>query len=121
MAAAMINWKKGAGNISVVQTPSGEGIGLTGMQLAKYMNFDAFPTSTTINSKGTSITRQSNATKNSKTSFLVKNLVLIMIFIKPKLVRLLMELQLVKVVMNMQLLFSMKLVLLVAILFSLNK
>ena len=66
MAAAMINWKKGAGNISVVQTPSGEGIGLTGMQLAKYMNFDAFPTSTTINSKGTSVTRQSNATKNSK-------------------------------------------------------
>ena len=66
MAAAMVNWKKGAGNISVVQTPSGEGIGLTGMQLAKYMNFDAFPTSTTINSKGTSVTRQSNATKNSK-------------------------------------------------------
>ena len=66
MAAAMVNWKKGAGNISVVQTPSGEGIGLTGMQLAKYMNFDAFPTSTTVNSKGTSVTRQSNATKNSK-------------------------------------------------------
>ena len=66
MAAAMVNWKKGAGNISVVQTPSGKGTGLTGMQLAKYMNFDAFPTSTTINSKGTSITRQSNATKNSK-------------------------------------------------------
>ena len=66
MAAAMVNWKKGAGNISVVQTPSGEGIGLTGMQLAKYMNFDAFPTSTTTNSKGTSVTRQSNATKNSK-------------------------------------------------------
>lgn len=66
MTAAMVNWKKGAGNISVVQTPSGEGIGLTGMQLAKYMNFDAFPTSTTTNSKGTSITRQSNATKNSK-------------------------------------------------------
>ena len=66
MAAAMVNWKKGAGNISIVQTPSGEGIGLTGMQLAKYMNFDAFPTSTTINSKGTSVTRQSNATKNSK-------------------------------------------------------
>lgn len=66
MVAAMVNWKKGAGNISVVQTPSGEGIGLTGMQLAKYMNFDAFPTSTTINSKGTSVTRQSNATKNSK-------------------------------------------------------
>ena len=66
MAAAMVNWKKGAGNISVVQTSSGEGIGLTGMQLAKYMNFDAFPTSTTTNSKGTSITRQSNATKNSK-------------------------------------------------------
>ena len=66
MAAAMVNWKKGAGNISVVQTPSGEGISLTGMQLAKYMNFDAFPTSTTTNSKGTSITRQSNATKNSK-------------------------------------------------------
>ena len=62
----MVNWKKGAGNISIVQTPSGEGIGLTGMQLAKYMNFDAFPTSTTTNSKGTSITRQSNATKNSK-------------------------------------------------------
>ena len=66
MAAAMVNWKKGAGNISVVQTPSGEGIGLTGMQLAKYMNFNAFPTSTTTNSKGTSVTRQSNATKNSK-------------------------------------------------------
>ena len=66
MAAAMVNWKKGAGNISIVQTPSGEGTGLTGMQLAKYMNFDAFPTSTTINSKGTSVTRQSNATKNSK-------------------------------------------------------
>mgnify|MGYP001727015915 FL=1 len=66
MAAAMVNWKKGAGNISVVQTPSGEGTGLTGMQLAKYMNFDAFPTSTTNNSKGTSVTRQSNATKNSK-------------------------------------------------------
>ena len=66
MAAAMVNWKKGAGNISVVQTPSGKGIGLTGMQLAKYMNFDAFPTSTTTNSKGTSVTRQSNATKNSK-------------------------------------------------------
>ena len=66
MAAAMVNWKKGAGNISVVQTPSGEGIGLTGMQLAKYINFDAFPTSTTVNSKGTSVTRQSNATKNSK-------------------------------------------------------
>jgi hypothetical protein len=66
MAAAMVNWKKGAGNISVVQTPSGEGIGLTGMQLAKYMNFDAFPTSTTTNSKGRSVTRQSNATKNSK-------------------------------------------------------
>ena len=66
MAAAMVNWKKGAGNISVVQTPSGEGMGLTGMQLAKYMNFDAFPTSTTTNSKGTSVTRQSNATKNSK-------------------------------------------------------
>ena len=66
MAAAMVNWKKGAGNISVVQTPSGEGIGLTGMKLAKYMNFDAFPTSTTTNSKGTSVTRQSNATKNSK-------------------------------------------------------
>ena len=66
MTAAMVNWKKGAGNISVVQTPSGEGIGLTGMQLAKYMNFDAFPTSTTTNSKGTSVTRQSNATKNSK-------------------------------------------------------
>lgn len=66
MAAAMVNWKKGAGNISVIQTPSGEGISLTGMQLAKYMNFDAFPTSTTINSKGTSVTRQSNATKNSK-------------------------------------------------------
>ena len=66
MAAAMVNWKKGAGNISVVQTPSGEGIGLTGIQLAKYMNFDAFPTSTTTNSKGTSVTRQSNATKNSK-------------------------------------------------------
>ena len=66
MAAAMVNWKKGAGNISVIQTPSGEGTGLTGMQLAKYMNFDAFPTSTTTNSKGTSITRQSNATKNSK-------------------------------------------------------
>ena len=66
MAAAMVNWKKGAGNISVIQTPSGEGIGLTGMQLAKYMNFDAFPTSTTTNSKGTSVTRQSNATKNSK-------------------------------------------------------
>ena len=66
MAAAMVNWKKGAGNISVVQTPSGEGTDLTGMQLAKYMNFDAFPTSTTTNSKGTSITRQSNATKNSK-------------------------------------------------------
>ena len=66
MAAAMVNWKKGAGNISVVQTSSGEGTGLTGMQLAKYMNFDAFPTSTTTNSKGTSVTRQSNATKNSK-------------------------------------------------------
>jgi hypothetical protein len=66
MAAAMVNWKKGAGNISVVQTPSGEGTGLTGMQLAKYMNFDAFPTSTTTNSKGTRVTRQSNATKNSK-------------------------------------------------------
>ena len=66
MAAAMVNWKKGAGNISVVQTPSGEGTGLTRMQLAKYMNFDAFPTSTTTNSKGTSVTRQSNATKNSK-------------------------------------------------------
>lgn len=66
MATAMVNWKKGAGNISVVQTPSGEGTGLTGMQLAKYMNFDAFPTSTTTNSKGTSVTRQSNATKNSK-------------------------------------------------------
>ena len=66
MAAAMVNWKKGAGNISVIQTPSGEGTGLTGMQLAKYMNFDAFPTSTTTNSKGTSVTRQSNATKNSK-------------------------------------------------------
>ena len=66
MAAAMVNWKKGAGNISVVQTPSGEGIGLTGMQLAKYMNFDAFPTSTTTNPKGISVTRQSNATKNSK-------------------------------------------------------
>ena len=66
MAAAMVNWKKGAGNISVVQTPSGEGTGFTGMQLAKYMNFDAFPTSTTINSKGTSVTRQNNATKNSK-------------------------------------------------------
>ena len=66
IAAAMVNWKKGAGNISVVQTPSGEGTGLTGMQLAKYMNFDAFPTSTTTNSKGTSVTRQSNATKNSK-------------------------------------------------------
>lgn len=66
MAAAMVNWKKGAGNISVVQTPSGEGTGLTGMQLAKYINFDAFPTSTTTNSKGTSVTRQSNATKNSK-------------------------------------------------------
>ena len=66
MAAAMVNWKKGAGNISVVQTPSGEGTGFTGMQLAKYMNFDAFPTSTTTNSKGTSVTRQSNATKNSK-------------------------------------------------------
>ena len=66
MAAAMVNWKKGAGNISVVQTPSGEGTDLTGMQLAKYMNFDAFPTSTTTNSKGTSVTRQSNATKNSK-------------------------------------------------------
>ena len=66
MAAAMVNWKKGAGNISVVQTPSGEGTGLTGMQLAKYMNFNAFPTSTTTNSKGTSVTRQSNATKNSK-------------------------------------------------------
>lgn len=66
MTAAMVNWKKGAGNISVVQTPSGEGIGLTGIQLAKYMNFDAFPTSTTTNSKGTSVTRQSNATKNSK-------------------------------------------------------
>ena len=66
MAAAMVNWKKGAGNISVVQTPSGEGTGLTGIQLAKYMNFDAFPTSTTTNSKGTSVTRQSNATKNSK-------------------------------------------------------
>ena len=66
MAAAMVNWKKGAGNISIVQTPSGEGTGLTGMQLAKYMNFDAFPTSTTTNSKGTSITRQSNVTKNSK-------------------------------------------------------
>ena len=66
MAAAMVNWKKGAGNISVVQTPSGESIGLTGMQLAKYMNFDAFPTSTTTNSKGISVTRQSNATKNSK-------------------------------------------------------
>ena len=66
MAAAMVNWKKGAGNISVIQTPSGEGIGLTGMQLAKYMNFDAFPTSTTTNSKGISVTRQSNATKNSK-------------------------------------------------------
>ena len=66
MTAAMVNWKKGAGNISVVQTPSGEGIGLTGMQLAKYMNFDAFPTSTTTNSKGTSVTRQSNTTKNSK-------------------------------------------------------
>ena len=66
MAAAMVNWKKGAGNISVVQTPSGKGTGLTGMQLAKYMNFNAFPTSTTTNSKGTSITRQSNATKNSK-------------------------------------------------------
>ena len=66
MAAAMVNWKKGAGNISVVQTPSGKGTGLTGIQLAKYMNFDAFPTSTTTNSKGTSITRQSNATKNSK-------------------------------------------------------
>ena len=66
MAAAMVNWKKGAGNISVVQTPSGEGTGLTGMQLAKYMNFDAFPTSTTTNSKGTSVTRQSNTTKNSK-------------------------------------------------------
>lgn len=66
MTAAMVNWKKGAGNISVVQTPSGKGTGLTGMQLAKYMNFDAFPTSTTTNSKGTSVTRQSNATKNSK-------------------------------------------------------
>lgn len=66
MAAAMVNWKKGAGNISVVQTPSGKGTGLTGIQLAKYMNFDAFPTSTTTNSKGTSVTRQSNATKNSK-------------------------------------------------------
>lgn len=66
MAAAMVNWKKGAGNISVVQTPSGEGTGLTGMQLAKYMNFNAFPTSTTTNSKGTSVTLQSNATKNSK-------------------------------------------------------
>jgi hypothetical protein len=66
MATAMVNWKKGAGNISVVQTPSGKGTGLTGIQLAKYMNFDAFPTSTTTNSKGTSVTRQSNATKNSK-------------------------------------------------------
>ena len=66
MAAAMVNWKKGAGNISVVQTPSGKGTGLTGIQLAKYMNFDAFPTSTTTNSKGTSVTRQSNTTKNSK-------------------------------------------------------
>lgn len=63
--SAMVIWKKGGGNLSVVQTPTGEGSGMTGIQLAKYLDFDAMPTSVTTNSKGVSITRQSNPTKNS--------------------------------------------------------
>lgn len=62
----MIHWKEGRGNLTVVQTPKGVGNGLTRSQIGKYLDFDAFPTSTTTNSKGTSITRQSNPTKNSK-------------------------------------------------------
>ena len=62
----MIHWKEGRGNLTVVQTPKGVGSGLTRSQIGKYLDFDAFPTSTTTNSKGTSITRQSNPTKNSK-------------------------------------------------------
>ena len=62
----MIHWKEGRGNLTVVQTPKGVGSGLTRSQIGKYLDFDAFPTSTTINSKGTSVTRQSNPTKNSK-------------------------------------------------------
>lgn len=62
----MIHWKEGRGNLTVVQTPKGVGSGLTRSQIGKYLDFDAFPTSTTTNSKGTSVTRQSNPTKNSK-------------------------------------------------------
>ena len=62
----MIHWKEGRGNLTVVQTPKGVGSGLTRSQIGKYLDFDAFPTSITTNSKGTSVTRQSNPTKNSK-------------------------------------------------------
>lgn len=65
MEQSIVNWKKGAGNISVVQTPSGKGIGMTGIELAKYIDFDAMPVSTTTNRNGVSVTRQSNPTKNS--------------------------------------------------------
>lgn len=63
--SAMVIWKKGGGNLNVIQTPTGKGSGMTGNQLAKYLDFDAMPTSVTTNSKGVSITRQSNPTKNS--------------------------------------------------------
>ena len=66
ISSQMIHWKEGRGNLTVVQTPKGVGSNLTRSQIGKYLDFDAFPTSTTTNSKGTSVTRQSNPTKNSK-------------------------------------------------------
>lgn len=65
MANAIENWKIGAGNISIVQTPTGKGIGMTGTELAKYLDFDSMPTSVTTNSKGVSITRNNTAQRNT--------------------------------------------------------
>lgn len=65
LSQAKTIWKQGGGDISVVQTPTGKGIGMTGIDLARFIDFDAMPTSITTNSKGISVTRQNNPTKNS--------------------------------------------------------
>lgn len=59
------NWKIGAGNLTVVETSTGKGIGMSGIQLGKYFDFDVRPTSTTVNSNGTSVTKNNTFQKNT--------------------------------------------------------
>lgn len=62
---SIVQWKEGRGELSVVQTPKGKGLELTGTALGKYLDFNAMPESITVGPKGTTITSRNNPTKNS--------------------------------------------------------